>query len=377
MPGDSLRERLKTRARELGFSSAGVAPAVPSPTLNAYLRWLRAGMHGEMAYLARPDRLARRADLSLVLPGARSLFIVTLDYPALRPAEPALANPERGRISAYAFGPDYHDRMLSGLNALIETLYAETGQPVGARAYVDTGAFLERAHAAGAGLGFTGKNTMLIHPRRGSYFFIGLIITAAALEHDPPPPMPGCGSCARCLAACPTAAFPAPFVLDARRCISYLTIEHRGAIPADLRPSMGSWVYGCDICQEVCPWQRFAAPALSLQPDQVAPRLDDLLTLTPDEYMRRFRGTAVWRIGRERLVRNACIAAGNSGLPALVSPLAGLLADASALIRGHAAWALGRLGAPAALLECALAAEENEEVRHELAAALQALANMS
>ena len=219
------------------------------------------------------------------------------------------------------------------------------------RVYVDTGAILERSHAQQAGLGFIGKNTLLINPRRGSFFFLGEIITTFEFDaYDEPYPMPAkggvsCGRCARCLAACPTDAFPAPHVLDARRCLSYLTIELKSAIPVEWRPLMGNWVYGCDVCQAVCPFNRFAVATkerafFAAGIDRAAPPLVDLLALTEATFRQRFAGSPILRLKRERLVRNACVAAGNWRGAAAVPLLERLLDDESALVREHAAWAL-------------------------------------
>lgn len=340
---------LKAEARALGFNLTGVTRAEPSPTLAAYFRWLDAGMHGTMAYMARPDRQARRRDLNMILPGARSLVVVGLDYRTLPPD--VLADPARGRIAAYAWGLDYHKVLTPRLETLAEWLRAQSGQTMSHRVYVDTGAILERSHASAAGLGFTGKNTMLIHPRRGSFFFLGEILTDLDFDvYDTPHRATMCGGCSRCLNACPTNAFPQPYVLDARRCISYLTIEHRGAIDPDLRPLLGNWVFGCDVCQDVCPFQRFSPPAAeaAFYPanlDRAAPRLVDLLALDDAAFRQRYYGSPVYRIKRERLVRNACIAAGNWSHPDALPPLRRLLDDPSALIREHAAWALDRIPA--------------------------------
>lgn len=437
---------IKARARALGFNLVGITRAEPSPFLNAYERWVEAGMHGSMSYMARPDRLARRRDLKVILPGVRSLVVVGYDYSADAPQD-VLRDPSRGRIASYAWGVDYHDVMLPKLQALAAWI---TDISVGAqyiaplplahndptprptskrdhRAYVDTGAILERGHAYAAGLGFIGKNTMLIHPRRGSYFFLGEVLLTHDFDvYDTPMRATMCGSCTRCLRACPTDAFPAPYVLDARRCISYLTIEHKGWIDRDLRPLMGNWVYGCDVCQEVCPFQRFAggrkrdnfaethdegrgamhcAPTGDkdeMSPDEarlvptdnpmppvgtkrassaatptsldtiIAPSLLDLLVLTPEVFAARFAGSPIARIGRDRLVRNACIAAGNWGSPDVVPPLIALLADASPLVRGHAAWALGRIGGSSAhaALVAVLRNEREAEVHREMQLAL-------
>lgn len=347
---------IRQHAADLGFTQVGVIPAAPSPRLDAYVRWIDAGMHGAMGYLARPDRQSRRRDLNVILPGVRSLIVVALDYGTNAVPESALRDPRRGRFSAYAWGADYHDLMATRLAQVADRLRADSGGDVACRVYVDTGAILERSHALQAGLGFIGKNTMLIHPRRGSFTFLGEILTTQAFDdYDRPFALGGesreslCGTCTRCLRACPTAAFPRPYALDARRCISYLTIELKGAIPVELRPLMGNWVYGCDICQQVCPFTRFVQPSAErafwpVDVDRAAPPLADLLALDDDGFRARFRDSAIWRIKRERLVRNACVAAGNSGLPEFAPPLYRLAAaDGSALVREHAAWELTQL----------------------------------
>lgn len=368
---------LKEKARDLGFSMVGVVEARPSPHLDAYFRWLAQEYHGSMGWMARPDRQVRRRDLDVILPGVRSLVTVGLDYQTMAlPPEIAQA-PARGRISSYAWGSDYHDIMTPRLEELAKWLRAAAGGEVQDKVYVDTGAILERDHAAAAGLGFTGKNTMLIAPRRGSWFFLGELLTTVPLLSDTPAPMPTCGSCRRCLDACPTAAFPRPYVLDARRCISYLTIELKEWIPRDLRPLMDNWVYGCDICQVVCPFNRFAprSEELAFHPlniDTAAPPLLDLLALDEDAFARRFAGSPIKRIKRERLVRNAAVAAGNWGSAEAVPALLPLLADQHPLVRGHAAWALGQIGEPAARtpLQKALKQEIEEPVREEISLAL-------
>jgi epoxyqueuosine reductase len=298
---------------------------------------------------------------------------VGLDYSTQAvPAE--IANDaSRGRFSNYAWGQDYHDIMAPRLSQLA-TWLSERDPEVRSRVYVDTGAVLERDHAETAGLGFTGKNTMLITPRRGSYFFLGeLLTTIRLIDEEGQGTAVGCGSCRRCLDTCPTQAFPAPYVLDARRCISYLTIELKGWIPVELRPLMGNWVYGCDVCQDVCPFNRFSQPTSekafwSRSWGDVAPALIDLLLLDEDAFNQRFANSPVKRIKRGRLVRNACVAAGNWGSNMAVPSLATLLKDPDPLLRGHAAWALLRIGGregQVALAE-ALQQEEDEMVRQEL-----------
>ncbi|MDT8305210.1 MAG: tRNA epoxyqueuosine(34) reductase QueG [Anaerolineae bacterium] len=374
----NLAEQVKGKARELGFSMAGIVTAQRGRRLDAYLDWVAQEYHGQMGYMARPDRLARRQDLNVILPGVRSLISVGLDYATLAPPPHIAEDPSRGRMSNYAWGADYHDVMTPRLQELAAWLAAQAGGEVHSRVYVDTGAILERDHAAAAGLGFVGKNTMLIGPRRGSWFFLGELLTTLPLEPDPAPAaMPGCGTCRRCLDACPTAAFPRPYVLDARRCISYLTIELKGWIPRELRPLMGNWVYGCDVCQVVCPFNRFARP--SPEPafypeswDAVLPPLAELLRLDDDTFNARYAGSPLKRIKRERLVRNACVAAGNWGSPQALPALLPLLADASPLVRGHAAWAIGQIGTEngRGALAQALARETDEHVRGELVLAL-------
>jgi epoxyqueuosine reductase len=373
--------QLKQQAQSLGFNLVGITPAVPSPHLEAYFRWIDAGQHGEMGYLARPDRQARRRDLTVILPEARSLVMVGMDYHMLNLPDQIASDPSRGRIAAYAWGADYHDVLAPRLEQLAQWLRAQSQHTIRHRVYVDTGAILERSHGQQAGLGFVGKNTLLISPRRGSYFFLGEIITDLAFDtYDQPHRETMCGSCTRCQTACPTAAFPAPYVLDARRCISYLTIENRGWIERDLRPLMGNWIMGCDVCQAVCPWQRFAIQTLETaffpsDLDRAAPALLDLLQLTDESFAARYAGSPLSRIKRERLVRNACVAAGNWGDPAALPLLGGLLSDASPLVRGHAAWAHGRIAGPTAVaaLVTRLPDEPDPAVRAEIAWALDAL----
>lgn len=360
------REEVRAGAEGYGFSFCGITRAEPSRTLDAYLRWIDAGMHGTMGYMARPDRVARRRDLNVILPGARSMIVVGLDYRTASVGRDVLSDPRRGRIAAYAWGADYHDVMGEKLRALGEWLAGGDGMhPVptipadGAPAdlpaaehkyYVDTGAVLERSHAQESGFGFIGKNTMLIHPRQGSTFFLGEIITDAEFDAYDRPMQDGptCGTCARCLQACPTDAFPAPHVLDARKCISYHTIENKGAIPADLRAKFGNWVFGCDVCQDVCPFQRFApvTPERAFFParlERAAPTLDFLLTMDDDTFKATYAGSPVMRAGWTRMIRNACIAAGNSGIDELV-PLVERHVDArDAIVSEHARWAVERL----------------------------------
>lgn len=299
-------DSLRTLARSLGFDLLGVSPPTPPDwARRAYREWLAHGFHGEMAYMARPDRVARREDPAQILPGVRAVVCVAVNYyPG--PPPPEARDPSRGRISNYAWGRDYHDWMVPRLEELAAHLRATTGGVARYRVYADTGPILERAFAAQAGLGFIGKNTCLIHPRIGSWLFLGEILVDVDLPFTGPPIPPRCGTCTRCLDACPTGALVAPYVLDARRCISYLTIECRGEIPPDLRARMGNWIYGCDICQEVCPWNRFARRTsvpdfLPPSLDRIAPLRRALLALDEDSFRRQFGGSPVVRAGWKRL----------------------------------------------------------------------------
>lgn len=371
-----LFSELRKRAFDLGFDSIGVSCAAPARRLDAYLRWVRDGRQGQMGYMARPDRVARRQDPQIILPGLKSIISVGLSYSTMQAPQQITNDFSRGRISNYAWGADYHDLMAPRLEELANWLQ-KMDPGTRSRVYVDTGAILERDHAEMAGLGFTGKNTMLIAPRSGSWFFLGELLTTLTLPPSLPPVMPSCGSCQRCLVACPTDAFPAAYELDARRCISYLTIELKGWIPRDLRPSMGNWIYGCDVCQDACPFNRFARPTseAAFQPadiDAVAPPLLDILTLDEAGFNRRFAASPIKRIKRGRLVRNACVAAGNWGDPLAIPALGKLLQDPEPIVRGHAAWALGQIKDRVALaaIANALQSEKDQQVRQELGAGL-------
>ena len=345
----SLTEKICDRAHDLGFDLVGVTPGRPTPHVRAYHSWLAHGRHGEMGYMARPDRVARREDPARILPGVRSVICVGLNYyPGALPASLS-HDPSRGLISNYTWGLDYHDLMIPRLEELAAFISAEAGREAAYRTYVDTGPVLERAYAAEAGLGFVGKNTCLIHPQMGSWLFLGEILVNIELDPTPERAKTSCGTCRRCLDACPTGALIAPYVLDARRCISYLTIELQGPIPPELRPLMGNWIYGCDICQTVCPWQRFAKPTRersfrAAEPDRAAPVLLDLLEMNEETFRQRYKGSPIFRIGRRGLLRNVAVALGNWGDERAVPALARALTDAEPLVRGHAAWALERIG---------------------------------
>jgi len=359
-------ELVATAARAAGFPLVGCVPIAPLPVEGFLRDWLAAGRAGEMRYLEK--RPERRVDPRRQFPWARSLVCVGFPY---RPPSPPVIDWRaqlRGRIAAYAAGPDYHRHVrarLDRLASVLQSLFPGTRY----LSYVDTGAILEREWAPRAGLGWVGKNTLVLHRHAGSYFFLGELVTD--LEVDVMPlPRDHCGTCVRCVAACPTGALEQGYTMEPRRCISYLTIEHRSAIPHDLRPLLDNWVFGCDVCQEVCPWNGAASDAAAAA--FLTPSLPELVRLDTAAFEARFAGTAITRTTRRGLVRNAAVALGNSGNPAAVPPLVDALGDADPLLRGHAAWALGRLGGTTArgALDRARRREPSAEARAEIDSAL-------
>ena len=377
----ALTAQIRSQAQAIGFDLVGFAPADPLEGAEFYARWVALGYAGDMSYLER--NIDVRGAPARYVPGARSVICVGLHYlddgkGAVAPAAEGNAEPLTGRIAAYARGDDYHDVVKEKLSALWQFIREATPGPVEGRYCVDTAPVLERELAARAGLGWWGKNTCLISRKEGSYFFLGQIVTDLELDYDQPA-VDHCGSCTSCLDACPTDAFPEPYVLDARRCISYLTIELKGSIPVELREGMGDWIFGCDICQDVCPWNRDATtanePAFAARPGLDEVSLPELLMMDRDSFNRQFRGHAAKRTKRRGLLRNVAVALGNSDDRAAVPPLIAALADEEPLVRGHACWALGKLGGAEArrALEEALESERDESVVEEISAALRAL----
>ncbi len=365
------------RAKSLGFDLCGVVRAEKFPELEQTPEWLARGYAGEMKYLADP----RRGDPRTAMPGVQTAIVGLLNYSTERPlsTDPALPIEDgkpSGWISRYAWGDDYHEVLRERLEALVESLRERFASPFEARAYVDTGPVQERVLAKYAGLGWLGKNTLLLNQMLGSFFFLGVILTTLELEPTlganelPPPDL--CGSCRRCLDACPTQAFVEPYVMDARKCISYLTIELRGSIPEEFRAPMGNHVFGCDICQDVCPWNR-RAPIVTLAPFQprvypapeenhadaspapqdeslYLPRLEWLLGLSESDFRKLFRGSAIKRTTWRGLLRNACIALGNSGIRprtaehrGIADALERLAASEDEVLVESARWALSRI----------------------------------
>ncbi len=342
--------RIKNYARSLGFSDVAIIPARPGDHARYYADWVAAGYHAEMGYLARPDAIARRADLSRTVPNAQSVVVVAANYHTTHLPPEILNDPSRGIIASYAWHLDYHDLLTPKLRQLQAWIAAQVDVPVSGRAYFDTGPVLERDLAARGGLGFIGKNTCLINPTRGSYLFLGEIILALSLPFDDPPPRGTCGNCTRCLTACPTDALVEPYLLDSNLCISYLTIELKGEIPPHLRPKLGNRIFGCDICQEVCPYnRRFAIPtddpAFRAPLNRMAPPLLDLMALDDEAFRERFRGSPIKRTKRRGLLRNVAVALRNWGNPAAIPALEKASRDAEPLIRVHAEWALARIRA--------------------------------
>ncbi len=341
---ESLETRLKVQAASLGFAACAIAPADVAPQAGKRLgEWLDAGHHGDMLWME--ERAGQRGSPRGLWPDVRSVVMLGMSYaPGRDPL--ALADvPDRARISVYAQGKDYHDVVKKGLKSLARWLVDQ--QPGALKVFVDTAPVMEKPLAQGAGLGWQGKHSNLVSRQHGSWLFLGAIYTEIALEPDAPE-VDHCGSCTACQTACPTDAFPSPYVVDARRCISYLTIEHKGPIPHELREGIGNRIYGCDDCLAVCPWNKFADQAAANKAfvgraELAAPALADLLALDDAAFREIFSGSPIKRIGRNRMVRNAAIAAGKSGDARLLGRLQVLAGDDDPVVAEAATWAIGRL----------------------------------
>ena len=351
-PIQLLRHDLLAEARRLGFAACGIAPAAEDPVRAARLeQWLGEGRHGAMEWME--SRAHHRRSPQGLWPEARSVIALGMSYaPAADPLALAAA-PDRARISVYAQGSDYHDTVKKALKALARWLVAEAQArglgEIGVKVFVDTAPVMEKPLGETAGLGWQGKHTNLVSQEHGSWLFLGAIYTTLELEPDPPG-RNRCGSCSACQDACPTDAFPEPYRLDARRCISYLTIELKDAVPLEFRKALGNRIYGCDDCLAVCPWNKFASSAHAMKQflpraELTAPRLSELLALDDAGFRKLFSGSPIKRIGRNRFVRNCLYAAGNSGDATLVKPVEALLGDPDPVVAEAANWALGELGA--------------------------------
>ena len=346
MPDAALSEAIKAKASDLGFALCGITEADPPPHHRQYARWLAEGRAGEMLYLHRQE--PKRGNLQQVLPGAQSVICVALNY-APDEASPAIgvgaqsAAPLQGTVARYARFDDYHETMWARLEALLAFVQEQRPEACG-KIYCDTGPITERDLAMRAGLGWIGKHTNLISRHLGNWFFLGEVLLDIALPPDNPETT-HCGTCQRCLPACPTGAITAPYQLDARRCISYLTIELKGSIPVDLRPLIGTRIYGCDDCLAVCPWNKFAQAATdeAVRPraDLTIPNLLELLALDEASFRERFRNSPIRRTKRRGLLRNVCVALGNLGDPrALPALRRSAESDPEPLVREHAQWAV-------------------------------------
>ncbi len=370
----TVRDDIKAEADRLGFTLYGIT--LPTPPLHypVYEKWLADGRQGTMAYLNTERARQRRANPAPILAGCQSILVFGMRYPApLKVLAGENAEPH-GKIASYAWGEDYHWVIPARLDQLIGRLEKIIGQTLNQRAYTDTGPILERDFAQAAGLGWIGKNTCLISPTQGSYFLLAEVLLNVEIEPDRPFVPDRCGSCSRCIKACPTHCILSDRTLDARRCISYLTIEHKGLIAPDLRPLMGDWIFGCDVCQTVCPWNiRFthsaSEPAFSMSLDIAWPVLHSELTLSLQEFNRKFRRSPVLRTKRRGYLRNIAIALGNAKDPASVPELTNiLLLEAEPSVRAHAAWALGQIGTQKARqgLESAQKTEKDPAVLFEI-----------
>ncbi len=340
----TLKENIKAEARRLGFTLTGVAFPQPPPHYKAYENWLADGHHATMDYLATERARQRRADPARILPECKSILVLGMPYhPPVAPAEKQAP----GQIASYALGADYHNIIPGRLATLVNFIGGQVDYPVPNRCYTDTGPILERDLAQQAGLGWIGKNTCLINPGHGSTFFLAEILLGIELEPDPPFSTDHCGTCTRCIEACPTQAILPKQTLDARRCISYLTIENKKEIPKEFRDKMGDWIFGCDICQQVCPWNRFAVQQVDAsfipQVGTAEPDLIQSLTLSPQDFNRQFKSSPIKRAKRRGYLRNVSVALGNVGDVRAIPALKKALSDPEPLVREHASWAIRTL----------------------------------
>ena len=369
----SRERKIKDLALSIGFDRVGITDAAPFVRdEKAAAERVRDGLMDGLAWYTE-ERVRRMNRPKTLLDGARSVISLAMSYKTTEP--PTASDVPRGRVARYAWGRDYHSLIKARVRRFVRELPDAVGEPVRARHFVDDGPMNDRAAAERAGVGWFGKNTNILTPTLGSWAFLAEVITNLDLRADAPLKKT-CGECARCIPACPTGAIVAPYVIDNRRCISFLTIELRGAIPRDMRPLVGDWVFGCDLCQDVCPVNRKAAVSREAEfgkrHDFDAPALTPLLSLDEDGFRRRFEGSPIRRAKLSGLRRNACVALGNIGDRAAIPALAAALRSDDAIVRSHAAWALGRIGGETAktALKSALANERDAAARDEITAAL-------
>jgi len=343
MPTD-LKQTIKDKARALGFTLAGVTTPEPPPHYATFQNWIAQNHHGTIDYLATERSLTRRADPKQILPECKSILVLATPYDSPLPMGEGLEVRDELRIASYARGADYHDVLPARMKDLVQFIEEQVQRPIKNRWYTDTGPILERDLAQRAGIGWIGKNTCLINPKQGSYFFLSEIFLDLELEPDPPFVTDHCGTCTRCITACPTDCILPNRTLDATRCISYLTIELKDDIPLDLRDKIGNWIFGCDICQQVCPWNRFAPQGDSAFDDIRTPPTPEDLTLTPQAFNTRFKPTPVQRAKRRGYLRNIAVALGNIGDLHALPVLQNALNDNEPMIREHAKWAIDEIG---------------------------------
>jgi len=374
---NTLTERVQTYAHELGFELVGIIPAEESETIQRYQEWIANGYAGKMGYLERHTPL--KEDTRKLLQETKSVICLAMNYYTLDPPKELAEDPSRGQISRYAWGDDYHDVIRERLLLLVEFIKNTAETELKSRVFVDSGPILEREYAQRAKLGWIGKNTNLINWRTGSWYFLAEVLVSIELDSEMGTLRGSCGTCTKCIEACPTDAFVEPNLLDSRLCISYLTIELKDSIPKELRPKMGNLIFGCDICQEVCPWNSKAIPTSepAFQPREgnLAPELLKLVGMTQSEFSEKFKGSPIKRAKRRGFLRNVLVAIGNWGARAAIPALKKALVDEEPLVRSHAAWAMGQIGGKTAeqTLQTQLECEHDNEVILEIQDALQVI----
>lgn len=374
---NTLTERIQNRAHDLGFELVGITPAEESQTIQRYREWLKNGYAGEMGYLER--HLPLKKDTRRLLQEAKSVISLAMNYYTLDPPNELVNDPSRGQISRYAWGDDYHEVIRTRLLKLVEYIRNTAETEIKSRVFVDSGPILEREFAQKAKLGWIGKNTNLINWRSGSWYFLAEVLVNLELEYTSELLRGSCGTCTKCIEVCPTDAIVEPNWLDSRLCISYLTIELRDSIPKELRSQMGNLIFGCDICQEVCPWNSKAVPtsdpAFQPRDGNLNPELLSLVNMTQTEFSKKYKSSPIKRAKRKGFLRNVLIAIGNWGSRSALPALKKALRDDEPLIRGHAAWALGQIGGKNAkqVLERQLTCEIDTDVISEIQDALQVI----
>ncbi|MCG9126062.1 tRNA epoxyqueuosine(34) reductase QueG [Candidatus Poribacteria bacterium] len=375
----TLTQKIHTRSNELGFELVGISPAKDSETIDLYRKWLENGYAGKMEYLKR--HLPLKENPRTLLKETKSVISLAMNYYSVDPPTDLSEDPSHGQISRYAWGDDYHDVIRDKLQQLVDYIKTTAESELQSRVFVDSGPILEREYAQNSGLGWIGKNTNLINWQTGSWYFLSEILISLELEYNTEPARGSCGTCTKCIEACPTDAILEPNVLDSRLCISYLTIELKDSIPKELRPQIGNLIFGCDICQEVCPWNSKAVPtsepAFHPRKDNLVPELLTLMGITHSDFSKKYKGSPIKRTKWKGFLRNVIVAIGNWGSPTAVPALKKAIINDEPMIRGHAAWALGQIGGKNATkaLENQLENEIVPEVITEIQDALHFISN--